>query len=429
MERKLFKKLLKWKENSERKPLILQGARQVGKTWLMKEFGKRCFERVAYFMFEKNSLLCDTFKQDMNVSRIFESLSIIAGFKITADTLILFDEVQECPEAITSLKYFCEERPGYHIIAAGSYLGIAEHGGLSFPVGKVNFMTLYPLDFREFLRAVGEELACDAIDNGAFDVLRPFHDKLLMWVKKYFYIGGMPHVVNDFIKTEDFEGVREEQEEILTAYRKDFSKHIPSNELQRMQLLWRSIPSQLAKENKKFVYGAIKGGARAREYENCISWLQSCGLVYQIFRVKKPGYPICAYDDLSAFKLFLVDVGLLSALSRLDVKMILDQSAVFSEFKGALTEQFVLQQLVASEKRLDIRYWANDSSTNEIDFLVQKGDEILPIEVKAGINLQSKSLSAFISKFNINKAYRFSSATFKQNEVIVDAPLYSLLDL
>lgn len=429
MERKLFKSLLKWKEDQKRKPLILQGARQVGKTWIMKEFGRRYFDRVAYFVFEKNSVLNNVFKQDMSILRILDSLSIIAGFKITKETLILFDEVQECPEAITSLKYFCEDWSGSHIIAAGSYLGIAEHKGLSFPVGKVNFLTLYPMDFKEFLLAMGEELACNAIDKGDFEVLRPIHENMLMWVKKYFYIGGMPRVVSEFAENGDYSNARVNQEEILTAYQKDFSKHIPKSDLPKARLLWRSIPSQLAKENQKFIYGAIKSGARAREFENCISWLQSCGLIYRIFRIKKPAYPISAYDDLSAFKLFLMDVGLLSALSHLDARCILENNAIFTEFKGALIEQFLLQQLLASDKHLDIRYWSNESSTNEIDFIVQKENEIIPIEVKAGINLQSKSLSAFISKFNIKKAYRFSSANYKQNEVIIDAPLYSLLDL
>ncbi len=422
-------KLEKWKDNPDRMPLILQGARQVGKTWLMQEFGRRFFDHVAYFIFEKSSILSETFKADMNVSRILETLSILSGKKITQETLIVFDEIQECPEAVTFLKYFCEQRPGHHLIAAGSYLGISEHRGLSFPVGKVNFLTLRPLDFLEFLRAMGEELACDAIEGKNFDVLRPLHDTLIMWVKKYLYIGGMPKAVLDYQAHGDFARVREIQDEILMAYAKDFSKHIPASDLPKVKLLWRSLPSQLAKENKKFVYGAVKPGGRAREYENAISWLCSCGLVHQIHRVKKPAFPLCAYEDLAAFKLFLVDVGLLAALSRLNVKIILEKTSVFEEFKGALAEQFVLQQLKASERDMDVYYWSNDVSTNEIDFLVQSEDEIIPVEVKAGINLQSKSLSAFISKFHTVKALRFSSATYKANEVIRDIPLYAVGDL
>ncbi len=424
MERKLMLELKKWKDNADRMPLILQGARQVGKTWLMQEFGRRYFSHVAYFIFEKNSVLSETFAADMNVARIMETLSILAGRKIDEETLIIFDEVQECLEAVTFLKYFCEQRPGHYLVAAGSYLGLAEHKGLSFPVGKVNFLTLYPLDFNEFLRAMGEELLCEAIENKRFDVLRPLHEKLMMWVKKYLYIGGMPKAVFDYCTHDDFARVRKIQNEILTAYSKDFSKHIPPADLPKVKLLWRSIPSQLAKENKKFVYGAIKPGSRAREYENAISWLVSCGLIHQIYRVKKPAFPLSAYEDLAAFKLFLVDVGLLSALSRLNIKIILEKTAVFEEFKGALAEQFVLQQFKASENDLDVHYWSNDLSTNEIDFLIQTEDEIIPVEVKSGINLQSKSLTAFISKFQITKALRFSAATYKQNEVIKDIPLY-----
>ncbi len=425
MERKLIQKLKKWKDDPDRMPLILQGARQVGKTWLMQEFGRRYFKSVAYFVFEKNSILSNTFKTDMNVPRILETLEILAGKKITQETLIIFDEIQECPEAVTFLKYFCEQRPGYYLVSAGSYLGLAEHQGLSFPVGKVNFLTLYPLDFLEFLRAMGEELACDAIEKRNFEVLRPLHDTLIMWVKKYLYIGGMPKAVLDYQTHGDFMRVREVQNEILTAYAKDFSKHIPAADLPKVKLLWRSIPSQLAKENKKFVYGVVKPGGRAREYENAISWLCACGLIHQIHRVKKPAFPLCAYEDLSAFKLFLVDVGLLAALSHLNIKTILEKTSVFEEFKGALAEQFVLQELKSVNLDLDLHYWSNDTSTNEIDFLVQREDEIVPVEVKAGINLQSKSLSAFIVKFHSTKAIRFSAANHKQNEVIEDIPLYA----
>ncbi len=425
MDRKLLIDLKKWKDNPNRMPLILQGARQVGKTWLLTEFGQCCFKNVTYFVFEKNSVLSETFKTDMNVARIMETLSILSGKKITQDTLIIFDEIQECPEAVTFLKYFCEQRPGHYLVAAGSYLGIAEHQGLSFPVGKVEFLTLYPLDFLEFLRAMGEALICDAIERKNFDVLRPLHDTLIMWVKKYLYVGGMPKVVADFQSHGDYVRVRNLQNGILTAYTKDFSKHVPTGDLAKLRVLWQSIPSQLAKENKKFVYGAVKPNGRAREYENAISWLCSCGLVYQIYRVKKPSFPLRAYEDLNVFKLFLVDVGLLSALSNLNIKTILEKTMVFEEFKGALTEQFVLQQFKATKHNIDICYWSNNSSTSEIDFLVQDEDEIVPIEVKAGINLQSKSLTSFISKFGISKAFRFSAATYKKNEVIVDSPLYA----
>lgn len=426
MKREAMQDLIDWKNSKNRKPLIIQGARQVGKTWLMKEFGKLHFKQTAYFIFEKNTRLQDIFKPDMDTDRILESLGILAGFKITPETLILFDEIQECPEAITSLKYFYEQKPEYHIIAAGSLLGVALHSGLSFPVGKVSFLTLYPLNFYEFLGAIGAELKLEQLEKGNLSILEPFHEELLSLLKKYFFIGGMPEVVLSYVQEKDFQKVRQLQNDILTSYQDDFSKHIPKNEQAKLRMLWDSIPTQLAKENKKFMYGTIQKGARAKEFENAIAWLEACGLVYRVNRIKKPDLPLNGYKDLSAFKLFMVDIGLLSAMSSLDVKTLLDKNDIFEEFKGALTEQYVLQQLIAQSKDLVIAYWTNDSNTNEIDFVIQYENEIIPVEVKASTNLKAKSLTWYIEKFHPTKALRFSGANFKQNEVITDYPLYAV---
>ena len=426
MKRQAMDKLVSWKNDKNHKPLIIQGARQVGKTWLMKEFGKQYFKKTAYFIFEKNSKLQDIFKEDLNVNRILESLSILAGFKITPDTLILFDEIQECPDAITSLKYFYEQLPEHYIIAAGSLLGVALHNGLSFPVGKVNFLTLYPLSFYEFLDAIGENLKLEELEKGNFEILKPFHSDLIALLKRYFFIGGMPEVVLSYVTDKDFQKVRKIQNDILASYQDDFSKHIPKNELAKLRLLWESIPSQLAKDNKKFKYGAIQKGARAKEFENAIACLEACGLIYKINSIKKPDVPLSAYKDLSAFKLFMVDVGLLSALSLLDVTALLDKNEFFEEFKGALTEQYVLQQLIPYSNNLFISYWSNESNTNEVDFVVQYKNEIIPIEVKATTNLQSKSLKWFIEKYQTKKAIRFSGANFKKNDIVTDYPLYAI---
>ncbi len=392
----------------------------------MKEFGKNHFEKVAYFNFEENENLKMYFERDYNVERILEDLGIVARFKLTPQTLIIFDEIQSCPRAITSLKYFCENAPEYPIVSAGSLLGVWLHGGHSFPVGKVDLLTLYPLTFSEFLGALGLDMWRDCLARGTVESLQIVHHELMRALRKYLYVGGMPAVVMDYIVNQDFARVRTQQELILENYQKDFSKHIPSVELAKVQMVWNSIASQLAKENKKFIYGAIKKGARAKDFENAILWLRACGLIYQIHRVKKPAMPLNAYEDLSAFKLFAVDVGLLSAMSKLDVQALLGDEAIFEEFKGALAEQYVLQELIPWHKSLSIHYWTNDAATNEIDFLVQHAVEIVPVEVKAGLNLQSKSLSAFMSKYNSRMAWRFSAANYKQNEVITDFPLYAV---
>ena len=426
MERYAMQKLVAWKNAKNRKPLILQGARQVGKTWLMKEFGRTNFKKVAYFIFEKNEKLKMIFQGDLKTHRILEGLELLAGFKITPDTLIIFDEIQECPDAITSLKYFNEEQPEYPIIAAGSLLGITLHTGMSFPVGKVNFMTLYPLSFFEFLDAIGESMKLEKLRERKWEILRPFHEDLIASLKKYFFIGGMPEAVNSYVSEKDFNKVRVIQKEILKAYAKDFSKHIPVAEQAKLKLIWDSIPAQLSKENKKFIYGHVEKGARAKDFENAIAWLEACGLIYKINRIKKPDFPLAAYKDLSAFKMFMVDLGLLAAMSKLDARTLISGNEFFEEFKGALTEQYVLQQMMLYSDELDIYYWAKENGTSELDFIVQMQNEIIPVEVKASINLQAKSLKYYIETFNPQKAFRFSGATYKQNDVITDIPLYAV---
>ncbi len=425
MYRNAIKNLVEWKNSDNRKPLIFQGARQVGKTWLMKEFGRTHFERVAYFNFEANELCKRYFEQDFNIERILEELSVDIRFKITPDTLIIFDEIQECPRAITALKYFCEEAAEYPIIAAGSLLGSWLHSGHSFPVGKVDLLTLYPLTFGEFLAATGCEMWRDYLERGEAAKLQGVHSELMRMLRKYLYIGGMPAVVNDYVKNQDLTRVREQQELILASYQSDFSKHIPKVELAKVRMVWGSLASQLAKENKKFIYGAIKKGARAKDFENAIAWLKASGLIYQIHRVKKPAMPLKVYEDLSAFKLFAVDVGLLAALANLDSHALLGEVRIFEEFKGALAEQYILQEMMPYNQKLSIHYWTNESATNEIDFLIQRHAELIPVEVKAGINLRSKSLTAFLDKFKCENAFRYSSANYKQNEHITDLPLYA----
>ncbi len=421
-----MKMLVEWKNSAGRQPLIIQGARQVGKTWLMKEFGKRHFRHVAYFVFEKNERLRQIFTRDLDPKRILSELGYLANALITPETLIVFDEVQECPVAVTALKYFAEECPEYPIIAAGSYLGLATHRGLSFPVGKVDFLTLRPLDFFEFLDAMGEKMKLEALRDGRMDALRVVHDELMDWVKRYIFVGGMPKAVLRFLESRDLAQVRRAQKKILDSYESDFSKHIPSSELGRVRMLWHSIPVQLSKENKKFFYNVLKKGARAKDFEIALSWLGACGLVHQVHRINKAGLPLSTYVDLSAFKLFLSDVGLMSAMAGLTGETLLGNVAIFEEFKGALVEQYVLQELVADERVEKVYYWSNEMSTAEVDFLLQGEDAVVPVEVKSGINLKAKSLKCFIEKHQLRKALRFSSANYKRNDVIIDVPLYGV---
>lgn len=429
MYREVEKHLLIWKNSVNRKPLILRGARQVGKTWIMKEFGKKYYKSCAYVSLDENERMEEVFREAFDIQRILLSLEIEVGFKIKAEeTLIILDEIQEIPRALKSLKYFQENAPQYHIIAAGSLLGIALHEGTSFPVGKVDFCDLYPFTFREFLMACGEQMLVEIMDERQFDVMKAFKSKYIDYLKYYYYVGGMPEAVLQFVTDHDLKMVRAVQNKLLLAYENDLSKHAPNEIVMRIRLLWNSIPAQLAKENKKFIYGLVREGARAREYEVAITWLLDIGLIYKVNRVKKPDFPLCAYQDFSAFKLFVLDVGLLGAMSRLSAKVILEGSRLFEEFKGALTEQYVLQQLVVNPEN-DIFYWSSESGTAELDFLVQNDDRIIPIEVKAEENLQAKSLKIFTEKYKNENAVRTSMSDYRKEEWLTNLPLYAVGNL
>lgn len=426
MERYAMRQLEEWYNRKNRKPLILKGARQVGKTWLMKEFGRNHFKYTAYVNFDNNKNMANVFEGDYDIGRILMAINIETGVKIhPKETLIIFDEIQESPKAIASLKYFCEEAPEYAVIAAGSLLGVAIHKGISFPVGKVDTLDLNPLSFREFLLAVGEEGLVRLIEDMDIPLIENFREKYIEWLKKYYFIGGMPEVVSSFVEERDFTEVRRLQKRIIEMYEADFSKHTTTNELPRIRMVWNSIPMQLAKENKKFFFGKIKEGARAKDFEIAIEWLLDCGLIKKVYNVSKPATPLKAYTEFSAFKLYLLDVGLLAAMSELDAKSILDGNAIFVEFKGALTEQYVLQQLIADTEYTPY-YYSETKSEGEIDFLIQKGTDIVPIEVKAEENLKAKSLRVYCDKFKPQIAIRTSMSNYREQDWMVNVPLYIL---
>ena len=426
MYRTAIEKLLKWKQNKHRKPMIIEGARQVGKTWLMKEFGQQAYADTVYINFDSNSRMAELFASDLDTERLIMGLELYAGHKIDPDnTLLIFDEVQEVPRALSSLKYFYENAPQYHIVCAGSLLGIALHQGTSFPVGKVDFMNLYPLSFREFLMANGQERFAELIDKRDFQMITSFKLTYIDALKHYYYVGGMPEAVQSFAENKDFNEVREIQRRILMAYEQDFSKHAPNEIVPRLRMIWNSIPSQLAKENKKFIYGLVREGARAKDYEAAIMWLSDCGLVHKISRVNTAGIPLRAYEDLKAFKLFVVDVGLLGCMAGLRQHTLLDGNDLFVGFKGALTEQYVCQQLKNIED-LDIYYYTNDRGSCEIDFVVDTGEKIVPVEVKAEVNLRAKSLKSYQEKFSPEISVRTSMADYKKEEWLVNLPLYAI---
>jgi len=424
MYRTALEKLKKWKESKNRKPLIIEGARQVGKTWLMKEFGKNEYKDTVYINFDSNAQMQELFSADLNVERIVTGLELYAGRKIDPDsTLIVFDEVQEVPRALSSLKYFYEDAPGYHIVCAGSLLGIALHEGTSFPVGKVDFLKLYPLSFKEFLMATGLERFAELIDQKDYQMITSFRQTYVDALKQYYYVGGMPEVVASFAEEKDFNEVRSIQKRILSAYEQDFSKHAPLEVVSKIRMLWNSIPAQLAKENKKFIYGIIREGARAKEYETALMWLSDCGLVHKVSRVNSGKIPLKAYEDLKAFKLFVLDVGLLGAMVGLSQRTLLNGNDLFVEFKGALTEQYVLQQLILNQD-MGVYYYTNERNTCEVDFVVDTGEDIIPIEVKAEINLKAKSLRTYMEKFEPTLAVRTSMADYRKEDNLVDLPLY-----
>lgn len=429
MYREKIEDLINWKNSKNKQPLIIRGARQVGKTWLMKEFGKKYYKNIAYIHFDNNSRMEELFKNDLIPSKIIEGLQIETGEKIKPqETLIIFDEIQEVPRALTSLKYFQEEAPQYDIIAAGSLLGVALHSETSFPVGKVQFLDLYPLNYREFLKALKEDELLGLLEKNDFELIKVFKTKFIETLKQYYFIGGMPEVVYNFIENRDYKQVREIQNKILYSYQQDFSKHAPNEIVPKLRMLWNNIPSQLAKENKKFIYGLIREGARAREFELAMMWLIDCGLIYSVSKVSKPNLPLAAYQDFNSFKLFLVDTGLLGAMGGLDEKTLLEGNSIFTEFKGALTEQFVLQQL-KNIKNISIFYWSAEKSKAEIDFIIQSENKVIPIEVKAKENLQAKSLKTFYEKYDNKYCVRTSMSDYREQEWIKNVPLYLINEL
>ena len=426
MYREKMNELINWKEAKNRKPLIIRGARQVGKTWLMKEFGERFYEKYAYINFDDNARMNALFEGEFDFEKILQGLKIESGVNIEPNnTLIIFDEIQEAPNALKALKYFCENANEYHIVAAGSLLGVAMHQGTSFPVGKVNFIDLTPLSFFEFLKALGEEELLKLLQQNDFQMINLFNEKYKNYLKLYFYIGGMPEVVKSYVEDKDLNEVRKIQKTLLLDYEQDFSKHAPSNIVPRIRQLWNNIPTQLAKENKKFIYGLIKEGARAREYEIALSWLIDCGLIYQVNRVNNCKVPLSAYQDFSAFKLYLLDLGLLGAMAGLDARTILEDNEIFNEFKGSLTEQYVLCQLKECTD-LDAFYWSSDTGIAEVDFVVQIGKNNVPIEVKSSENLQAKSLKSFVEKYNTKINVRTSMSNYREEEWLCNIPLYCI---
>ncbi|HRQ45089.1 MAG TPA: ATP-binding protein [Candidatus Goldiibacteriota bacterium] len=426
MKRYAMELLIKWKNKKNRMPLILSGVRQVGKTWLMKEFGKLNFKNTAYINFDSNPRMKELFESSLETKTLINGIQLETGVKIIPeDTLLIFDEIQEVPRALTSLKYFHENNPEYYIIAAGSLLGVALHQGTSFPVGNAEFLNIHPLSFFEYLEAMGESGLVETLKAEDYKLAEVFKSKFMEWLKNYYFTGGMPGVVYGFAENRDYDGARETQMNILRAYENDFSKHMAPETAVRTNMLWNSIPSQLSKINHKFIYGAIKEGARAKEYEMSIAWLKDCGMVNRVAKVKKPEIPLKAYEDISAFKLYICDVGLLSAMCGLRKETLLEGARVYSEFKGALTEQYVLQQLTACG--IDgIYYWAPVGAKAEIDFMIQTGSVIVPIEAKAEQNLHAKSLKTYIEKYKPAAAVRTSMAGFRKDGDIINLPLFMI---
>ena len=435
MQRQITKNLIDWKNKPNRKPLILNGARQTGKTWILKDFGNTCFSSCAYIRFDNNEVARNIFNQDYNISRIVEQLSLISNVKIKPkETLIVFDEIQECPKALTSLKYFCEEAPEYYVACAGSLLGIKlaadqkkTNAGTGFPVGKVEYLNLMPMTFIEFLLAIGMQRFVPYLENHDWQTLRVFGEELRYALKKYFIVGGMPEVVLTYVQTEDYKEVRDVQKRILRDYDNDISKHAPKEDIPKIKAIWDSVPTQLAKENKRFVYSEVgNGGSKA--LDNALWWLYDAGLLHKVKRVTTPKLPLASYLD-GAFKLFFLDIGLLGAKSELSPTIILEQNSIFTEFKGSLAEQFVNQELRTLNNVESQYYWTGRNS--EIDFLIQVENNIIPIEVKAQTNLQSKSLRYFCEKYSIEHAIRYSLSDYNTGEYpfgtkITDIPLFCI---
>lgn len=426
MKRKIYSKLIEWKESPSHKPLILNGVRQCGKTYIMKEFGKNEFQTFAYVNCDRNENLHQIFEGGFNISKIIRGISALSGVDIIpGKTLIFLDEVQSFPLVLESLKYFCEDAPDYHVAVAGSLLGIALHSGVSFPVGKVQTMKLYPMDFEEFLMAKGEQQLLRIMHDHDFDLLTALHEKCKDLLRQYYYVGGMPEVVKSYIDNGQLKPVRAIQNEILSNYAGDFSKHAPYQEVPRISMVWQSILGQLSRENKKFIYGALKKGGRAKEFEVAIQWLVDAGLVYKVNKCTKPQLPLKFYEDFTAFKLYLCDCGLMGAMADTAAKDVLIGDSVFTEYKGAFTEQYVLQQILSSGIS-DIYYYSADDSRMEMDFLMQREGALLPVEVKGGTSIKSTSLHNYLMEHPDIQAIRYSMLPYKKQDFLTNIPLYAV---
>lgn len=427
MERFVLQRLIEWKEKVGRKPLILNGARQVGKTWLLKELGRMHYSKTAYFVCTKNRELLEIFEQDFNIDRILRSLRALSGIDITSgDTLVILDEIQEIPRAIESLKYFCELAPDYHIAAAGSLLGVSMHEGVSYPVGKVDYINVYPLNFAEFLLAKGEKEAYKLLRDKDYVTTNLLHEKYVDLLRQYFYVGGMPEVVKNYIQTDGLQVVRETQMEILRGYENDFSKHAPTEQVQRIRLVWQSLPSQLFKENRKFIYGSLRAGARAKDFEIAIQWLVSAGLVYKVPLCTAFKLPLKVYEDPTAFKLYTLDVGLLGAMVGTEPKQVLIKNDSFTEYKGGITEQYVLEEMKSAGQDNIFYHRALDGSRLEIDFVIQRDGQLLPIEVKSGESVRANSLTNLLKANPDLRAIRYSMKRYVEQPQMTCVPIYAV---
>ena len=426
MRRKIIEELLKWKQSPLRKPLILSGARQVGKTYILKEFGRKEYENVAYINCDNNEQAKGLFSNGYDIKRIVMAIGAITHETIKPGrTLIILDEIQELKHGLTALKYFCEDAPEYHVAVAGSLLGIAMRHGESAPVGKVNIIRMFPMDFEEYLMAKGEDNILDILKSCDWPTISMIHDTLEKLLREYYFVGGMPEAVSTFIKLQDANAVRKVQNDILFIYRSDMSKHVTSNEATRISMVWQSIPSQLARENKKFIYGAVKAGARAKDFEMAIQWLVDAGLVYRISRARDVAMPLKFYEDFNAFKLYLLDIGLLGAMSEIEPAQMLLSNDAIKEYKGALTENYVLCQMKSIDD-MNTYYYSREDSKLEVDFILQYHGKVIPVEVKAEENLRSKSLKAFMSSHSDLKAIRFSMSGYIDQEWLTNVPLYGI---
>lgn len=426
MERTAMTELEAWASSPRRKPLVVQGARQVGKTWLIREFGHARFRQTAYISFMDDENMRTIFEGSLDCERLLRAIALATGCDAGApDVLVVFDEIQECPRALMSLKTFCENRPDVPLIAAGSLLGVAMHQGVSYPVGKVEYLDLFPLTFSEFLRGTGKGQLADVIDAGDFDMMTAFAEKFTDELRSYYFVGGMPEAVMAFGEQADFDGARKVQRRLLRSYEQDLSKHAAPGMVEKIRLVWQSAPSQLARENKKFIYSAIRSGARARGYEEAIQWLVDAGLLIRVRRVSKPGLPLAGYEDKDAFKLYMLDVGLLGAASNLYKSTVVQKTRLFTEYKGALTENFVCQSLRANGID-NLHYWTSRNSGAEVDFVYDYAGKIVPVEVKAEENLRSKSLHAFIDSYQLGRGLRLSLSGYREQDWLVNVPLYAV---